>query len=209
MTDNRHAPPPEVAAALHELDDLIQMFAQHHDEDVQEAVVGMLRAVDVLHRGALKRLGAFLDARSLLEEAQVDPHVGLLFELYDAQGDHDERSRAEAAVEGIRRTVEAQGGRIEVVAAEGGVVNVRLLSACESCYGSGATAALRGLVEEALRAELPEFARMDVSSPPQAPPRPAAPEPVLIPVSSVTVRRRAAPPQSGCGSGAGGCSSCR
>ncbi len=73
MTDHREAPPPEVGAALRQLDDLIQMFSQHPDEGVQEAVVAMLRAVDVLHRGALRRLGAFLDARALLDEALADP----------------------------------------------------------------------------------------------------------------------------------------
>lgn len=35
--------PPEVAAALGQLDGLIQMFAEHPDEDVQHAVVEMLR----------------------------------------------------------------------------------------------------------------------------------------------------------------------
>lgn len=202
MTDERYAPPPEIATALGQLDDLVQMFAQHPDEAVQEAVVAMLRAVDILHRGALQRLGALLDARSLLDEALADPHVALLFELYDAQEDDEERARAEAAVEGIRGAVEAHGGRVEVVAAEGGVVNVRLLSACEGCSGSAAT--LHRLVEDALRAELPDFVSMDLSSPPEVPPAP-----VLIPVSNVTVRSGPPAPKSGCGSGVDACSTCR
>jgi hypothetical protein len=36
VTDERYAPPPEVATALGQLDDLVQMFAQHPDEAVQE-----------------------------------------------------------------------------------------------------------------------------------------------------------------------------
>ncbi|MDP9418892.1 MAG: hypothetical protein M3P53_01855, partial [Actinomycetota bacterium] len=64
--------PPEVAAALGQLDGLIQMFAEHPDEDVQHAVVEMLRAVDVLHRQALQRLATLLDARSLLDDAVAD-----------------------------------------------------------------------------------------------------------------------------------------
>jgi Fe-S cluster biogenesis protein NfuA len=208
VTDHREAPPPEVGAALRQLDDLIQMFAQHPDEGVQEAVVAMLRAVDVLHRGALQRLGAFLDARALLDEALADPHVGLMFDLYRSQEEDDELLRANAAVESIRPYVEAHGGRLEVVTAEGGVINIRLLSGCESC--SGSTAALHTLVEEALRAELPEFVRMDVSSPPprQSPPS-EDPAPVLIPVSSVTRRDRRPSPAGGCGTGDHGCSSCR
>ncbi len=195
MTAERHTLPPEVVAALGQLDDLVQMFAQHPDEAVQDAVIGVLRAVDVVHRGALQRLAALLDAQSLLDEALADPHVGLLFDLYRSQEGHDERERAAAAVEGIRPYVEAHGGRLEVVAAEGGVVSIRLLGACESC--SSSTAALRGLVEEALRAELPEFVRMDVSTPVRESARPASPEPVLIPVSSVTLRSRVRPPQGG------------
>ncbi|MBW3555755.1 MAG: NifU family protein [Actinobacteria bacterium] len=183
------------------------MFAQHPDESVQEAVVGLLRTVDVLHRGALQRLEALLEARSLLEEALADPHVALLFELYEAQEDDDERSRAEAAAERIRPYVEAHGGRIEVVAVEGGIVNVRLLAASESF--SGSTATLRELVEEALRTELPEFVRMDVSAP-QAASKPEDAETTLIPISSVTVGAGGRPAQSGgCGSGGHGCSSCR
>ncbi len=196
------APPPEVIAALEQLDQLIQRFAQHPDQGVQEAVVGLLQAVDTLHRGALHRLGAFLEARSLLDEAAADPHVGLLFGLYETEADDYERTRAEAAVEAIRPTIEAHGGRIEVVDAEGGVVNVRLLSACES--GSGPAGTLRQLVEDALRTELPEFVRMDITSPAHTPAWTVEPQPVLIPVSSLTVR----PSQRGCGSGNGGCSNC-
>lgn len=204
MTTEGRAPPAELAAALHQLDELIQMFSRHPDEGVQEAVVAMLRAVDVVHRGALRRLGVLLDARSLLDEALADPHVALLFDLYDAEEDDDERARAEAAVEAVRPDVEARGGRIEVVAAEGGVVNVRLLSPCEGC--SGSAAALRRLVEDALRTELPEFVRMDVSPPAPAAPPAGRAEPALIPVSSVTVRTREQAPGVGGATGDdGGC----
>ncbi|MDP9388280.1 MAG: NifU family protein [Actinomycetota bacterium] len=209
MTTERAELPPEVAAALGQLGDLIEMFTEHPDEDVQGAVVEVLRTVDVVHRGALQRLAALLEARSLLDEARADPHVALLFDLYSGQGydGDDERARAEAAVAGIRPVVEAHGGRLEVVTAEGGVVTIRLLGGRESC--AGPTARLRELVEEALRAELPEFVRMDVSPPS----RQAAPatngEPILIPVSSVTRRDRVAPSESGGGTASHGCSGCR
>lgn len=207
MTGEWAAPPPDVARALQDLGDLIQMFSQHPDEGVQEAVVAMLQAVDVLHRGALQRLRAFLDSRSLLGEALAHPHVALLLDLYDTREDDDERARAEAAVEAVRPYVESHGGRIEVVAADGGAVNVRLLSACESC--SGSTETLGRIVEEALRTELPEYVRVDVS-PPQPPRGSAHPEPTLIPVASLTVPGGSRPPQSGCGGSEGrGCSSCR
>ncbi len=206
MTASQSSPPPEVVAALAQLDDLVQLFASHPNEAVQEAVVGLLRAVDVLHRGALQRLVAFLEDRLLLDEVLSEPHIALLFELYEAAAGEDGRARADAAVEAIRPYVEAHGGQIEVVAAEGGVINIRLLGACEGC--SGSTATLRDLVEEALRAELPEFVRMEVSPPSaQAAPEASAGR-VLIPVSSVTRRAPAGPAQGSCGAGGHACSSC-
>ncbi len=196
MTAKRGSLPPEVAAALGELDDLIQMFTQHPDEGVQDAVVGVLRAVDVLHRGALQRIAALLEARSLLDVALADPSVALLFDLYRAQDveSDDERSRAEAAVAKIRPAVEAHGGQLEVITAEGGVVSIRLSGAADSF--SESRAKLLGLVEETLRAELPEFVRMNLSPTAQGPERPREPTPVVIPLSRLT-RRSPSPATSG------------
>ncbi len=191
--------PPEVAAAAGQLDDLLQMFAKHPDEDVQEAVIGMLRAVDVLHRGALQRLGDLLDAQSLRDEALADPHVALLFDLYGADGDDDERSRAQAAVAKIRPEVEAHGGRVEIVTAEGGVISIRLVGAADS--SSESRAELLRLVEEVLRAELPEFVRMTLSPPPSRTGSAREPTPVVIPLSQVTRRARGSSSQPATGSG--------
>lgn len=179
--------PTEVVAALAQLDDFIQMFARHPDEEVQEAVVGLLRAVDVLHRGALMRLSAFLHARSLADELLADPRIALLFELYDSPQDGDERARAEAAVALLRPQVESHGGQIELVAAEAGVVNIRLLAPPGDV--SGSAAALHRLVEEALRAQLPDFVRMEVaSSANRAAAQHATVQQVFVPVSSITRR---------------------
>jgi Fe-S cluster biogenesis protein NfuA len=201
--------PPELVAAMQRLDELIEVLGQHPDQSVQAAFFETLRAVDVVHRGGLQRLDALLAERSLRDEAGNDPQIALLFDLYAAQEeDLDERARAEAAVAAIRPYVESHGGRLEVVSAEDGVISIRLLGACESC--SGSTATLRGLVEEALRAELPEFVRMDVAAPAHVPAPKAAP--VLIPVSSLSRTRQADPSQAGCGGGCGSgghaCSSC-
>lgn len=172
--------PPQVAEALARLDDLVRMFEQHPDAAVQEAVLEMLRAVDAIHRPALEHLRGFLATRNMLDDAVTDPHAALLFDLYDDQRD-DEWSRAEAAIEKVRPYVESYGGRLEVVAADDGVVNIRLLGGCDNC--SGSTARLRGLVEQALHAELPGFVRLNVSQP--AARAGAGP---LIPLSSL--RRR-------------------
>ena len=198
---------PQVAAAMHRLDELVAAFEQHPDPQVVDGLVEVLRAVDVLHRGALQRVVALLDAGGLRGQALADPDVALLFGLYEDAPDDDEQSRAEAAVEAVRPYVEAHGGQLEVVAAEDGVVSIRLLGACESC--SESATALRGYVEDALRTALPEFVRMDVA-PTTAH---AARSPVLIPISALR-RSGSQQPQSGCGSGSGcgassrGCSTC-
>ncbi|WP_219418761.1 hydrogenase maturation protease [Pseudonocardia nigra] len=203
MTDGPGHLPAQVAAALERLDDLVRAFEQHPDDAVQDGLIGVLRAVDVIHRGALDRLVALLDARGLRQEALTDPHVALLFGLYEAQDDDadDPRARAEAAVAELRPHVASHGGQLEVVAAEDGVVNIRLLGACTAC--SGSPAALGDLVEQALRDNLPEFVRMEVS--PTAPAHAAAAQrraPVLIPLSALS----RGGPAGGCGSG-GGCGS--
>lgn len=88
-----------------------------------------------------------LDARSLLDDAVADPHVALLFGLYGTQHgpSDDERTRVEAVVAKIRPEIEAHGGRLEVVKAEGGVVNIRLGGVSDDSPAS--TEKLRGLVE--------------------------------------------------------------
>jgi Fe-S cluster biogenesis protein NfuA len=185
VTDGRL--PAQVAAALERLDDLVRAFEDQPGKGVQDGLLEVLRAVDVIHRGALDRLVALLDARSLLDEALADPHVALLIGLYGPpDGNDDERSRAESAVAKIRPDVEAHGGRLEVVTAEGGVVSIRLAGAGHSY--SESTAKLLGLVEEVLRAELPEFVRMDLSPSARHAGRPWEPRPVVIPLSSLTRR---------------------
>jgi Fe-S cluster biogenesis protein NfuA len=205
--------PAEVAAALETLDDLVAGFEQHPDQAVQDGLIGVLRAVDVIHRGALDHLRGLLDDRGLGEEALADPHVALLFGLYEAQDDDadDPRLRAEAAVAELQPYVASHGGQLEVVAAEDGVVNIRLLGACESC--SGSPAALNDLVEQALRANLPEFVRMEVSPTAPAPTAAQRPAPVLIPLSALSrgapaVRAGGCGSGGGCGSQAGGCRTC-
>lgn len=210
MTTPSAALHPQVAAAMHRLDELVTAFEQHPDPQVVDGLVEVLRAVDVLHRGALQRVAALLDAEGLRDQALTDPDVALLFGLYEDTPGEDEQSRAEAAVQAVRPYVEAHGGQLEVVAAEDGVVSIRLLGACESCSGSAAT--LRGYVENALRAALPDFVRMDVAPAP-AHVAPTERAPVLIPISALSLRPES-PPQRGCGSGGGcgtsarGCSAC-
>lgn len=202
----------EVAAAMQRLDELVTAFEEHPDPGMADALVEVLRAVDVLHRGALQRLVTLLDDHGLRGEAFADPHVALLFALYDEAQEQDEQSRAEAAVADVRPYVEAHGGRLDVIAAEDGVVQVRLLGACESCSASSAT--LRAHVEDALRAALPDFVRMDVDTAPAHTSSRQRRAPVLIPLSAVVGGASGQQPagggesRGGCGVSGRGCSAC-
>lgn len=195
---------------MQRLDELVTAFEQHPDPEVVDGLVEVLRAVDVLHRGALQRVAALLADNSLRDQALADPAVALLFGLYEDAPDEDEQARAEAAVEAVRPFVEAHGGRLDVVAADDGVVRIRLLGACESCSHSAGT--LRAYVEDALREALPDFVRMDVATTPAHAARDSR-APVLIPLSALTTGA-AQPSVGGCGSGGGcgttgrGCSAC-
>jgi len=74
--------PPDVAAALHRLDDLVQRFEAHPDPAVQACAFELLQCVDAVHRAGLKQALGLLTAAGLEERALADPSVALLFELY-------------------------------------------------------------------------------------------------------------------------------
>jgi len=152
--------PASLAAELDRLTELIASFDADPYDGVRERVVELLRAVDRVHRPGLVRLAELLRAAGLEARALDDPEVRLLFDLYDLAED-GEVARTTAVLAGVVPYVESHGGQLEVLAAAGGVVRVRLSGACSGCQGS--TATLRHVIEGALRAGLPEFVRLDVA----------------------------------------------
>jgi len=72
-----------------------------------------------------------------------------------ARGDAVRIAQVHAVLAGIEPLVAADGGRIELVAVEGGWVHVRLHGACAHCHSSDLT--LQGALEPRLRAQLPWF----------------------------------------------------
>ena len=64
------------------------------------------------------------------------------------------QEKVEAALKKIRPFLQADGGDIELVKIDGGVVSVRLRGACGSCPMS--TMTLRNGVEKLLKKEVPE-----------------------------------------------------
>jgi len=67
--------------------------------------------------------------------------------------------KVEAVIGEIRPMLQADGGDIEFVGLDHGVVQVRLRGACACCPGAQAT--LKMFVERRLKAKVPEVQRVD------------------------------------------------
>ena len=178
--------PALLADAAERLVELASTLEEHPEPAVREQTVELLRAVDVVHRAGLRRLGALLRKAGLERRALEDPEVELLFELYDLTPD-GERRRVEAVLDAVRPYVESHGGQLVVVAADWGVVTIRLGGACSGCQGS--TATLRHLVEGTLRSGLPDFERLEVEPSGGAHGHGAAPS-AFVPLATVEASRR-------------------
>ncbi len=68
------------------------------------------------------------------------------------------KERIEAALERIRPSLQADGGNVELVDVNDGVVSVRLTGACGSCPMS--TMTLKMGVERAVRQAVPEIKKL-------------------------------------------------
>jgi Fe-S cluster biogenesis protein NfuA len=68
------------------------------------------------------------------------------------------REKIEAALEKIRPALQADGGDVELVEVNDGVVSVRLTGACGSCPMS--TMTLKMGVERAIRQAVPEIKKL-------------------------------------------------
>jgi len=69
------------------------------------------------------------------------------------------KDQVEKALEKIRSALQAHGGDVVLVSADGGVVKVRLTGACVGCPMSMMT--LKNGVERALKQEIPEVERVE------------------------------------------------
>lgn len=63
--------------------------------------------------------------------------------------------KVEAVLEKIRPMLQSDGGDVELVSVEEGIVNLRLIGACGSCPSS--TITLKLGIEQAILKELPEI----------------------------------------------------
>ena len=64
------------------------------------------------------------------------------------------KEKVEAILEQVRPHLQADGGDVELVGVEGGIVKLKLLGACGSCPSS--TMTLKMGIERALKEKIPE-----------------------------------------------------
>jgi len=69
------------------------------------------------------------------------------------------KEEVEAVINEIRPLLQGDGGDIELVGIEGGVVKVRLRGACAGCPGAQMT--LKMAVERRMKARVPEIERVE------------------------------------------------
>jgi Fe-S cluster biogenesis protein NfuA len=69
------------------------------------------------------------------------------------------QEKVEAVINEIRPLLQGDGGDIELVGIEGGVVKVRLRGACAGCPGAQMT--LKMAVERRMKARVPEIERVE------------------------------------------------
>ena len=70
-----------------------------------------------------------------------------------------ENSEVEEVLDSIRPALQADGGDVELVDVDGGVVKVRLTGACGGC--PMATMTLKGGIEAALKERIPAVERVE------------------------------------------------
>jgi Fe-S cluster biogenesis protein NfuA len=70
-----------------------------------------------------------------------------------------EKERVQQVLDRIRPALQADGGDVELVDVEGGVVKVKLVGACAGCPMSQLT--LANGVERVLKEEIPEVERVE------------------------------------------------
>jgi Fe-S cluster biogenesis protein NfuA len=106
-----------------------------------------------------------LESRQL-QKVHFDCLVGLLGcteNVHPArifQGGHaDMQEKVQAVIDKIRPTLQADGGDVELVSVEDGVVKVRLQGACKGCPMSQMT--LKNGIEKFLQKEIPEVVRVE------------------------------------------------
>lgn len=182
---------PTAAEATDELERLASAVdravadARKLDEPAGAKALELKQAIEAFHKGALTRIVRRLKddprGKQLLFELVDDPLVYALFVMHGIVR-ADLGTRVAHVLESVRPYMRSHGGDVELVEVRDAVVYLRLQGACNGC--SMAAVTLREGVEEALRANVPEIAGVEVV--------PNEPGPALVLPETIGVRDRMA-----------------
>jgi Fe-S cluster biogenesis protein NfuA len=84
---------------------------------------------------------------------------GEMWGQQDTRGGRPVRPEVEKVLDSIRPALQADGGDVELVDVDGGVVKVRLTGACGGCPMAAMT--LKGGIEAALKERIPAVERVE------------------------------------------------
>lgn len=163
-------PPDDIAELGSWIDDLIHELDQQPD-DVRERVYALLDGVDVLHRSALTRLVALLQAPGAglgWKSARTDPVIRTVLQLYDLLPESEDE-QVEDALREFRAAFESDGGTLELLKVADGIVTLRLNLSTDA--GPNSTVGLLRSIETALHDGFPGFRSLQVAGPPTPPKR--------------------------------------
>ncbi len=155
-------------AELRRLDSLLQESGRFTDPAAQAHARALVQAVLGLHAAGLERVLSHLEAagkaaRPALDACIADEVVSGLLLLH---GLHplDLEERVREALGHLRPTLQLQGGAVELVGVEEGVVRLRLVGDCES-----SAEAIRQTIEEAINGRAPDAAAVEIEGLPEVP----------------------------------------
>lgn len=141
----------------------IERLGRHPDPEVRADAESLLAGIDAVHRTALAKLVAALQAMggdALMTRLVADPAIRLLLMSYDLIT-VDRRLMAEEALDGVRGHLHSHGVDVELVDVLGGVVYVQF----HGLENAGVAESLvRQDVERALREGLRGFQQLEVGT---------------------------------------------
>lgn len=157
---------PDPVVAGDRIERLLDELHAGADPRTRDRADELLRVVSELYGAGLARVVELVGERApqLLDELVADELVASLLIVH---GLHPSSlaQRVEAALRGVRPSLAAHGGGVELVDVDpdAGAVRVRLLGSCDGCPASSAT--LQSAVETAIAAAAPEITVIDVDEP--------------------------------------------
>jgi Fe-S cluster biogenesis protein NfuA len=154
----------DVRGAIIRIETLIAELEQSADTAAQAQARAIVQAVLEFHGASLAKLLGHVAAagdagRTILEAMGRDELVSSLLLLHDLHPD-DLGVRVGRALDQVRPQLRRDGGDVELLGLDDGVVRLRMQGSCHGCPSSAVT--LRQLIETAIFNAAPDVAAIEV-----------------------------------------------